>query len=73
VAVCYLHAYRDPSHERATRAAIERALPGVYISLSSDDIVISRASEFVTYVARELIQNSGSPSARAGATSAPAI
>src|SRR6476619_7519841 len=27
VAVCYLHAYRDPNHERATRAAVERALP----------------------------------------------
>src|SRR5690349_2442783 len=36
VAVCYLHAYRDPRHERATKAAIERALPGVYVSLSSE-------------------------------------
>ena len=35
VAVCYLHAYRDPQHELATRAAIERELPGVYVSLSS--------------------------------------
>jgi N-methylhydantoinase A len=36
VAVCYLHAYRDPRHERATRDAIARALPGVYVSLSSE-------------------------------------
>ena len=36
VAVCYLHAYRDPKHERATREAIERDLPGVYVSLSSE-------------------------------------
>ncbi len=36
VAVCYLHAYRDPRHEIATREAIERELPGVYISLSSE-------------------------------------
>jgi N-methylhydantoinase A len=36
VAVCYLHAYRDPTHERATRDAIARGLPGIYVSLSSD-------------------------------------
>ncbi len=36
VAVCYLHAYRDPQHEFATRAAIERELPGIYVSLSSE-------------------------------------
>jgi N-methylhydantoinase A len=36
VAVCYLHAYRDPRHELATKAAIERELPGIYISLSSE-------------------------------------
>ena len=36
VAVCYLHAYRNARHERATRRAIERILPGAYISLSSE-------------------------------------
>src|SRR5260370_19833618 len=36
VAVCYLHAYRDPRHELATKAAIERKLPGIYVSLSSE-------------------------------------
>jgi N-methylhydantoinase A len=36
VAVCYLHAYRDPRHEVATRTALTRALPGVYVSLSSE-------------------------------------
>jgi N-methylhydantoinase A len=36
VAVCYLHAYRDARHERLTRAALARALPGVYVSLSSE-------------------------------------
>ena len=35
VAVCYLHAYRDDRHEAATRRVLERALPGVYVSLSS--------------------------------------
>src|SRR6201984_42411 len=36
VAVCYLHAYRDPRHELASKAAIERTLPGIYVSLSSE-------------------------------------
>jgi N-methylhydantoinase A len=36
VAVCYLHAYRDPKHERASREAIENDLPAVYVSLSSE-------------------------------------
>jgi N-methylhydantoinase A len=36
VAVCYLHAYRNPRHERLTRSALSRALPGVYVSLSSE-------------------------------------
>jgi N-methylhydantoinase A len=36
VAVCYLHSYRDPRHELATRKALARALPGVYVSLSSE-------------------------------------
>ena len=36
VAVCYLHAYRDPRHERLTRLALAKALPRAYISLSSE-------------------------------------
>jgi N-methylhydantoinase A len=36
VAVCYLHAYRDPRHEQATRRALEAALPEVYVCLSSE-------------------------------------
>lgn len=36
VAVCYLHAYRDPSHERATRDALASAMPDAHVSLSSD-------------------------------------
>jgi N-methylhydantoinase A len=44
VAVCYLHAYRDARHERATREAIERQLPGVYVSLSSE--VLSQIKEY---------------------------
>ena len=36
VAVCYLHAYRDPRHELLTRTALRKALRGVYVSLSSE-------------------------------------
>ncbi|PYM57736.1 MAG: 5-oxoprolinase, partial [Candidatus Rokuibacteriota bacterium] len=36
VAVCYLHAYRDGRHERATKVGLRKALPGAYVSLSSE-------------------------------------
>ena len=44
VAVCYLHAYRDPVHERATREAVGRELTGAYVSLSSE--VLPQIKEF---------------------------
>ena len=44
VAVCYLHAWRDPVHERATRDALARALPDLYVSLSSE--VLPQIKEF---------------------------
>lgn len=36
IAVCLLHAYRDPVHERAVAARLRKRLPGLHISLSSD-------------------------------------
>lgn len=36
VAVCYLHSYKNPDHERRTGDRLARALPGVSISLSSE-------------------------------------
>src|SRR5512132_3163065 len=36
VAVCYLHSYSNATHEKATRRAVERLMPGVYVSLSSE-------------------------------------
>jgi N-methylhydantoinase A len=44
VAVCYLHSWRDPSHERLTRETVERALPGLYVSLSAD--ILPQIKEF---------------------------
>jgi N-methylhydantoinase A len=36
VAVCYLHSYRNPRHERLTGQAVRRRLPHAYVSLSVD-------------------------------------
>jgi len=36
VAICYLHSYRDPMHEHMTGEAVHAAIPGAYVSLSSD-------------------------------------
>ncbi|HEV2510287.1 hydantoinase/oxoprolinase family protein [Bosea sp. (in: a-proteobacteria)] len=36
IAICYLHAYRNPAHEIATTERIRQALPSAYISRSSD-------------------------------------
>jgi N-methylhydantoinase A len=36
VAVCFLHAYRNPLHEIAAADRVRRELPGVYVSRSSD-------------------------------------
>jgi N-methylhydantoinase A len=36
VAVCFLHAYANPEHERIAGAMIRKALPDVYLSLSHD-------------------------------------
>src|SRR5689334_7818360 len=36
VAVCLLHAYRNPAHERAVAEMLRAQLPGVSVSLSSD-------------------------------------
>jgi N-methylhydantoinase A len=36
VAVCLLHAYKHPRHERMVGEILKRELPGIYVSLSSD-------------------------------------
>src|SRR5579883_2423386 len=33
VAVCYLHSYRDPRHELATRKRLEREMPDAFVAL----------------------------------------
>ena len=36
VAICLLHAYRDPSHERAVAAEVRRRLPGAHVVASHE-------------------------------------
>ena len=36
VAVCFLHSYVNPEHERAAGEMVRRALPGAYVSLSHE-------------------------------------
>ncbi len=55
--MCFLHAYRNPAHERAAGAAIRALLPDVAVSLSSD--VVSELWEYqrlVTTCANAFVQ-----------------
>ena len=57
VAVCFLHAYRNPAHEREAGAAIRAAFPDLAVSLSSD--VVSQLWEYqrlVTTCANAFVQ-----------------
>ena len=36
VAICYLHSWRDGSHERATAEAVRAVMPNVYVALSAE-------------------------------------
>ena len=36
VAICFLHSYRVPEHEARAKAAVERHMPGIYVSVSSE-------------------------------------
>ena len=44
VAVCFLHAYRNPAHENQARAAITRGFPEAYVSISHE--VLSEFREY---------------------------
>jgi N-methylhydantoinase A len=44
VAICYLHSYRNPVHERETRRIVREMMPEAYISLSSE--VLSQIKEY---------------------------
>jgi N-methylhydantoinase A len=44
IAICYLHSYKNPEHEIRTAERVAHALPGLYISRSSD--VLPQIKEF---------------------------
>ena len=44
IAVCYLHSFRNPAHERRTAALIQEVAPEIRVSLSSD--VVAEIREY---------------------------
>ena len=44
VAICFLHSWRDPAHEHQAEAAIQAAMPGVFVTCSAD--VLPQIKEF---------------------------
>jgi len=44
VAICFLHAWRDPRHEQIAALAVRRVLPDAYVALSSE--VLPKIKEF---------------------------
>ncbi|MBX9699553.1 MAG: hydantoinase/oxoprolinase family protein, partial [Acetobacteraceae bacterium] len=44
VAICFLHAWRDPKHEHAAADAVRRAMPEAYVTCSAD--VLPQIKEF---------------------------
>ena len=51
VAICFLHAYANPAHERRARAILTEALPGVPVCLSTDILAEFREYERASTVA----------------------
>jgi 5-oxoprolinase (ATP-hydrolysing) len=51
VAVCFLHSYLNPAHERRVRAILEEELPGVFLSVSHEVLPLYREFERFSTVA----------------------
>ncbi|MFC0385857.1 hydantoinase B/oxoprolinase family protein [Muricoccus vinaceus] len=57
IAVCFLHAYRNPAHEKAAAAAIRADFPGLAISVSSEVVAeLWEYQRFVTTCANAYVQ-----------------
>ena len=57
VAVCFLHAWREPRHEREAAAILQAELPGIPVSLSSDVVAeIGEYARCVTTCANAYVQ-----------------
>jgi N-methylhydantoinase A len=56
VAVCFLHSWRDPSHERAAAEAARARLPGVFVTTSAEVLPqIKEYERFSTTVANAAV------------------
>jgi N-methylhydantoinase A len=56
VAICFLHAWRNPVHEQLTAEAVRDRLPGVYVTTSSDVLPqIKEFERFATTVANAAV------------------
>ena len=56
VAVCFLHAWRNPDHERRAAEAARQRLPGAYVTVSSDVLPeIKEYERFCTTVANAMV------------------
>jgi N-methylhydantoinase A len=56
VAICLLHAWRDPRHEQEAGAALRAALPEAYVTLSSDVLPqIKEYERFATTIANAAV------------------
>jgi len=51
IAVCFLHSYLDPTHEQQAKAAIEAAVPDVFVSTSNEVVAQFREYERFTTTA----------------------
>jgi 5-oxoprolinase (ATP-hydrolysing)/N-methylhydantoinase A len=57
VAICFLHAYRDPKHERQAAAIVAEILPGLPVSTSHSVVPeIGEYARFVTTCANAYVQ-----------------
>lgn len=57
IAICFMHSYANPAHERRARDLIAKAHPGLSISISSEVVAeISEYQRFVTTCANAYVQ-----------------
>jgi N-methylhydantoinase A len=56
VAVCFIHSYANPKHERAAAARLHELLPSLYVSLSSSVCPNREYERFTTTAANAYIQ-----------------
>ena len=59
MAICLLHAYANPAHERRAKAILTEALPGVPVCVSTDILAEFREYERASTVVAERLSAAG--------------